>query len=212
MGLQGKQKMLSQLAKNNFIDIITKIKSSDCPLFNKIQKRVDKIIIKIHERLCLCETDQFYIDDVVNYMLDFCKGKKNSPLFKRATNRQLEEYQVIFANTLNIVYDDFKPYKIFKSDSYIINSFYYKNEPNNPLFYDTKLSDEDIDAIVKGRISNSIYTTKVLRFYDKNTIYFIKPKQYRFWLKSIAVTDANETFADGVLRGEKNGKTNKYFC
>jgi len=31
--------------------------------------------------------------------------------------------------------------------------------------------------------------------------YFIKPKAYRFWLKSIAVRDADETFADLVKMG-----------
>ena len=193
--------MVNQETKNKFIDITKKLKNSDCPLFSKIRKRVDKIIVKIHERLCLCETDQYYIDDVVNYMFDFCKGKKNSPVFKRATNKQLEEYQVIFANTLNIVYEDFKPYKIFESGSYIVNSFYYKNEPNNSIFYDVKLSDEDIDTIVKNRINKSVYVTEELRLYDKNTIYLIKPKQYRFWLKSIAVRDANEAFTDLVKMG-----------
>jgi len=193
--------MPNQETKNKFIDIVQKLENSDCSLFILLRKRTDEIIRRIKEQLCILKTDQFYIDDVVDYMFDFCKGKKNSPVFKRATSKQIEEYQVIFANTLNIIYDDFKPYKIFESDSYIVNSFYYKNEPNNPLFFNAKLSDEDIDTIVKNRINKSVYVTEELRLYDKNTIYFIKPKQYRFWLKSIAVRDANEVFTDLVKMG-----------
>ena len=30
----------------------------------------------------------------------------------------------------------------------------------------------------------------------ENIIYLIKPKQLRFWLKSIAIRDADETFVD----------------
>ena len=153
------------------------------------------------DKLPISKTDEYIIDDVLDYMLDFCKGKKNSPLLKKATDEQLQEYQKVFSNTLNTVYDDFKPCKTFESDSYIICSFYYKNKPLESIFQDTKLSDEAIDTIVKNKIGNSVYLTKVLRLYDKNTIYFVKPKQYRFWLKSIAVRDADETFADLVKMG-----------
>ncbi len=167
-----------------------------------LKKDIDNIPYSENiDKLPITTTDQHFIDDVLDYMLDFCKGKKNSPLLKKATNRQLREYQNVFSDTLNTVYDNFKPYKIFESDSYIVNSFYYKNKPNNSIFYDVKLSDEDIDTVVKSRIGNSVYVTKILRLYDKNTIYFIKPKQYRFWLKSIAVRDADETFADLVKMG-----------
>ena len=34
-----------------------------------------------------------------------------------------------------------------------------------------------------------------MRIYDENVIYLIKPKQLRYWLRSVAIRDADETFA-----------------
>ncbi len=153
------------------------------------------------DKLPISKTDEYFISDVLDYMLDFCKGKKNSPLLDKVRKVQLEEYQNVFSDTLNTVYDNFKPFKTFATDSYIICSFYYGEKPKNPIFTDTQLTDEDINVIVKSKVGNSVYITKVLRIYEHNTIYFIKPKSYRFWLKSIAVRDADETFADLVKMG-----------
>lgn len=151
--------------------------------------------------LQISKTEDYFIDDVLNYMLDFCKGKKNSPLLNKVNNVQLEEYQNIFCDTINTIYDDFKPFNILETDSYVICSFYYKDKPKNPIFQNTQLTDTKIDAIIKNKIGNSVYVTKIVRIYDDNTIYFIKPKGYRFWLKSIAVRDADETFSDLVKMG-----------
>lgn len=147
------------------------------------------------------KTEQYFISDALDYMLDFCKGKKNSPLLNKVNQKELKEYQNIFCNTLNTIYDDFKPLELLETDSYIICSFYYKNKPKNSLFPNVKLTDEDINVVVKSKIGNSIYITKMVRVYDHNAIYFIKPKAYRFWLKSIAVRDADETFSDLVKMG-----------
>jgi len=35
---------------------------------------------------------------------------------------------------------------------------------------------------------------RVIRLYDENAIYLIKPNQLRYWLKSVAINDADETF------------------
>jgi hypothetical protein len=42
---------------------------------------------------------------------------------------------------------------------------------------------------------------RVLRIYDKNVIYLVKPKQLRYWLRSVAIRDADETFEDLVKQG-----------
>jgi len=167
-----------------------------------LKKDIDNIPYNENtNELPITKTDYYFINDVLGYMLDFCKGKKNSPLLNNVNIEQLKEYQSIFSDTLNSIYDDFKAHNFFESDSYIVCSFYYKNKPQEPLFKNTKLTDVDINAIVRNKIGNSVYVTKVLRLYDNNTIYFIKPKQYRFWLKSVAVRDADETFADLIKMG-----------
>nr|AGS51572.1 hypothetical protein [uncultured bacterium contig00010] len=40
---------------------------------------------------------------------------------------------------------------------------------------------------------------KIIRIYGENIIRIIKPKQLRFWIKSKALRDVDETF-DDILR------------
>jgi hypothetical protein len=37
---------------------------------------------------------------------------------------------------------------------------------------------------------------RVLRFYEANTILIVKPDRLRYWIRSTAIRDADETLAD----------------
>ncbi|HLP45746.1 MAG TPA: hypothetical protein VK469_07360 [Candidatus Kapabacteria bacterium] len=61
-----------------------------------------------------------------------------------------------------------------------------------------------MDAISATRVSTfqkHLRVIRVLPIYDKNVIFLVKPKQLRYWLSSIAVRDADETFEDLVKQG-----------
>jgi hypothetical protein len=38
--------------------------------------------------------------------------------------------------------------------------------------------------------------TRIARIYDGNFIFLLKPDRMRFWLRSVALRDADETLAD----------------
>ena len=42
-----------------------------------------------------------------------------------------------------------------------------------------------------------------MKIYGKNTITFLKPKNLRYWLKSIALRDADDVFDDIIEKGLK---------
>ena len=149
----------------------------------------------------LSSVERYFADDTMDYMMDFCKGNKNSPLLKNVTDKQLDEFQSVYCELLNSTYDDFKPLNSFKTESFIGCSFYFKDKPQKILIKNSKELDENLFSIINNKIGQNINIKKILRFYDGNVIYLIKPKQYRFWLKSIAVRDADETFADLVKMG-----------
>ena len=37
---------------------------------------------------------------------------------------------------------------------------------------------------------------RIVRKYDNDRIVIVKPRQFRYWIKSIALRDADDTFAD----------------
>jgi hypothetical protein len=42
---------------------------------------------------------------------------------------------------------------------------------------------------------------RLLRIYENDVIFLIKPKALRYWLKSTAIRDADDTFADLTEKG-----------
>ncbi len=145
--------------------------------------------------------EQYLINDTLDYMIDFCKGNKNSPLLFDVTTNQLKEFQAVYCDLLNSMYDDFKSLGTFETDSFIGCSFYFKDKPSSAILENSKDLNNDLFSIINNKVGQNINIKRILRFYDDNVIYIIKPKQYRFWLKSIAIRDADETFADLIKMG-----------
>jgi hypothetical protein len=98
------------------------------------------------------------------------------------------------------VYKDFRPLDPLKTDSYVCFPFYYRDKPQY-------LTDnvEELEAQLYELIQNNTKTNarivRMLRVYENSTIYLIKPKLTRYWLRSVAIRDADDTFADLVVQG-----------
>ncbi|AXX93615.1 hypothetical protein CPU12_10940 [Malaciobacter molluscorum LMG 25693] len=149
------------------------------------------------ESIKLSQIEKYFAEDTIDYMLDWVNGKQNLPIFREVNKSQMIEYQKIYCNLLNTIYVKFKPLDILEIEQFIIMPFSYNETPENYLFSNT-LTDSDIEVLINNRIGKNINITRIFKYYDENLIYIIKPKQYRYWLKSIAVRDADDTFADLV--------------
>ncbi len=148
----------------------------------------------------LTEIDQILVDDVLDYMLDFRRKGETSVAEKPVDDYQLHQFSEIYCRVLNSVYKEFKPHEPLKTGSFICFPFYYKDKPQ----IKTENSDEleaDLYELIQNNTTTNSRIVRMLRIYEKNTIYLIKPKQTRYWLRSIAIRDADETFADLVAQG-----------
>ena len=151
-------------------------------------------------QLELTEIEQILVDDVLDYMLDFRRKGEKSVAEKPVDDYQLHQFSEIYCRVLNSVYKEFKPHEPLKTGSFICFPFYYKDKPQ----IKTENPDE-LEAALYELIQNNTTTNsrivRMLRIYEKNTIYLIKPKQTRYWLRSTAIRDADETFADLFAQG-----------
>jgi len=151
-------------------------------------------------QLELAEIEQILVDDVLDYMLDFRRKGENSVAEKHVSDKQLKQYSETYCKVLNSVYKEFKPYKHWETDSFICFQFYYRDTPQ--IIEDNM---DELEAALHELIKNNYNTNsrivRILRMYENNTIYLIKPKQTRYWLRSVAIRDADETFADLVAQG-----------
>ncbi len=155
--------------------------------------------------LKLAPWEEIFKEDVLNYYLKFKSEGENSAIMKIASRKQFNEYSKVFADTLNSVYEKkdkkYRPLHHLETPTFVCRSFYYGTEKQHKEQEKVELREESLQQIVFERTSRSLNLVRILKIYDDNTIYFIKPKQIRYWLKSIAIRDADETFADLVNQG-----------
>ena len=80
--------------------------------------------------------------------------------------------------------------------SYGANTFMlYTGAPQNTKRKD--LSELNIDGLTTNEISAHLSVNRIIKLYpQKDTIVFVKPNQYRYWLSLTAYRDADKCFSD----------------
>jgi len=148
----------------------------------------------------LTEIEQILVEDVLDYILDFRSKGEQSVAEKPVSDQQLKQFSEIYCKVLNSVYKEFKPYKPLITDSFICFPFFYKDKPpiNTGNLNELEAA---LHELIQNNTNKNSRIVRMLRMYEGNTIYLIKPKQARYWLRSIAIRDADETFADLVVQG-----------
>ena len=148
------------------------------------------------EELDTTQVEDILINDFNNFLLEFRrKGETSKISMENVSDKTLSEFGKIFCDILRSVFKSIKPYQYFETDSYICFPFYFGDEPNIH-FTNSKQAEKHIEQLVRRNFGISLRLTRIIRLYEGNVIYLIKPKKLRYWLQSIALRDADETFSD----------------
>ncbi len=62
-------------------------------------------------------------------------------------------------------------------------------------------AEECLSKLCRKQKGTRLFINRIIRLYEKNVIIMVKPDQKRFWLRSIAMRDADETMAELVKAG-----------
>jgi len=152
------------------------------------------------KELELSDLEQILVNDVLDYMLDFRRYGEKAESEKTVTRQQLDQFSNVYCQVLNSVYKNFKPYDHLETDSYICFPFYYNNS-STIISNEIEGLEDALDELIKNNVNSNSRIIRMLRIYENNVIYLIKPKQTRYWLRSVAIRDADETFSDLVAQG-----------
>jgi len=144
----------------------------------------------------LNEIENIVLTDFIKYLVEFRRtGEKSKIAVQNASRQELSEFGDVYCEILKSVFKTIKPSHYFETDSYICFPFYFGEEPTID-FSNSDLAEKHIEQLVYKNSGISLRLTRIVRLYEGNVIYLIKPKKLRYWLKSIALRDADETFSD----------------
>jgi len=144
----------------------------------------------------LDDHEQYILDDFWNYLLEFRRnGEKSIVATKDADKEDLAIFAKIYCDVLSSIYPGINKLQPLVTESFICFPFYFDEVPMIDFDHTEPLEDS-VSKLVYKVIGENLRITRVIRMYEGNVIYFIKPKKLRYWLPSIALRDADETFAD----------------
>ena len=135
-------------------------------------------------------------NDILNYISDFIRLGQNSELLKRTAGvEDMKAYSNMFIRLLGSIYTNLKASQPFFFNGLICQPFYFGNKPNIS-WLEEKSSDQLQKLIYKEEKHKCLRSIRILRLYSENVMFLIKPDRLRYWIKSTAIRDADETIVD----------------
>jgi hypothetical protein len=131
-------------------------------------------------------------EDVLIYMTEYIRLGQNSKLLrKKAEVLDLRKYSDIFIKLLGSVYDNLKASDPVFLDGLICQPFYFGENPK--LSWLNEDAEDELRKVVYYKSHDHLRTVRVVRFYSENVLLIVKPDRLRYWIRSTAVRDADET-------------------
>ena len=142
-------------------------------------------------------SEDILINDVLDVQIS------NTSITKSCSDIEVIEYSETFCKTLNSIYQKEKSFQLFKiidAGKYYALHFEYTSETLTPKQEEISDLEQYIEQAIPTRNDNQqkVHIQRIIKAYGQDSIILAKPKQLRYWLPSIALRDADETFADYI--------------
>jgi hypothetical protein len=149
----------------------------------------------------LSPNEEILVDDIVDYYRDLIRLGEDSPAMIEDGHAKISEFNDVFTRQINATYKQ-KPLQALKPQA-------WPGVICQPFAFGKGMVDWDGAETLKEKLrvllleqqGSSLQITRIARIYDGNFIFLIKPDRMRFWLRSIALRDADETLADLRAQG-----------
>ena len=134
-------------------------------------------------------------DDTLTHFAQFVRlGQKSSLLKNMADVSAINAYSSLFCKMLGSIYDNLRADDPVFLDGLVCQPFYFGDEPG--IEWLGPDCGEQLKQLVFDESRESLRTIRVVRYYHENVIFIVKPDRLRYWIKSTAIRDADDTLTD----------------
>ncbi|CAN5386218.1 hypothetical protein BH23BAC1_BH23BAC1_05630 [soil metagenome] len=146
--------------------------------------------------------EKILLKDISYYYTDFRNQGEKSKILDISTDKDLKDYGATYCSILNSIYEDFKPHSPIVGDEFIAYPFILGDKPEIEIPNNISGIEDKLKSLIDHKASYNLWVKRIIKVYHKNVIILYKPNQKRYWLRSIAVRDADETFNDLFKQGK----------
>ncbi|WP_437918752.1 HsdM family class I SAM-dependent methyltransferase [Sphingobacterium sp. LRF_L2] len=143
------------------------------------------------------------LSDISLYYSEFRKaGEKSVILESIAGTQTLEKFGELYCKVLNSIYQNFKSLTPIVGKEFIAYPFILGDKPEIEIPTSIEGVEGKLKTLINAKKGHNLWINRIVKVYHKNVIFLYKPNQKRYWLPSIAVRDADETFLDLYKQGK----------
>ena len=144
--------------------------------------------LSLHERIL--------VDDIVDYYRDLIRLGEDSAAMKAPGVAALPSFNDVYTQQINAIYKN-KKLRALEPQVWpgVICQSYAFGKGEVDWKGAEELKDK-LDKLLREQRDSSLTITRIARIYDGPCIYLLKPDRLRYWLRSVALRDADETLAD----------------
>ena len=147
--------------------------------------------------LDLSINDEIILNDAFDFYRDYQRLGDDAQMMRPATPDDYRKFASVFTRQINAVHKKLRPLPTKSWAGICCQPFVFgKAEPD---WRDADSLNEKLTKLLRAKKSPTLTTVRILRIFDGPFVFLIKPDRLRYWLRSIALRDADETLAD--LRG-----------
>lgn len=150
------------------------------------------------------ENEKILLGDVAEFMVDFRKKGEKSKALSPISPREksfLKDFGATYCKVLNSVYKDFHAGTPIVARDFICYPFYLGEKPQVEEFESLSSAEDLLSSLLNYQDRHNLWIRRVLRVFDRNMIFLYKPNQKRYWLGSVAIKDADDTFSNLLDQG-----------
>lgn len=139
--------------------------------------------------------------DIIDYYCDLIRLGEKSAVMNTPGVSALPSFNEVFTPRINGIYKN--------NELHALEAYCWPGVICQPYVFgngkvDWSGADElkhKIDSLLHEERGCALNVTRIARIYDGACIYMLKPNRLRYWLRSIALRDADETLADLAAQG-----------
>lgn len=148
------------------------------------------------------EIEKILLQDINDHYAGFRKEGEKSDILNPVTKPELTSFGEIYCRIMNVVYKEFRPLDPIFGKEFIVYPFVLGEEPEVEIPETIDKAEVQLKSILDIQSGYNLWIRRILKIFDKNVVFFYKPNQKRYWLRSIAIRDADETFMDLYNQGK----------
>lgn len=154
-----------------------------------------------HGSFDLSENERIVVDDIVNYQSDLIRLGESSEAMRRVTDVELEAYAELFCKQVHALYEsvDFGLAGQFAWSGAVCHVYAFG--PAKVDWSGAHELRERIAALLRAPTHRHLTMTRICRLYDQRFLFILKPDRLRYWMRSVALRDADDVLADLRAQG-----------